>query len=128
MITKEITLCGKSVTLGYCYATEIAYQDMAGEEITDFLSEALSSLKEGKMPAIKKTIYFILSSIISFYESKSEEAPLKDKDLMNETTPEEIGVALGTIIGLRSQFYHVDDKDKEETQKTEKKNEKKGKN
>ena len=128
MITKEITLCGKSVTLGYCYATEIAYQDMAGEEITEFLLGALSSLKDGKMPDIKKTIYIILSSMISFYESKEEEAPLKDKDLMNETTPEEIGVALGTIIGLRSQFYHVEDNEPEDTQKTEKKNGKKGKN
>ena len=28
MITKEITLCGRQVTLAYCFATEIAFRDL----------------------------------------------------------------------------------------------------
>ena len=33
MITREVTLCGKQVTLAYCYATEIAYKDLTNEDI-----------------------------------------------------------------------------------------------
>ena len=36
MITKEITLCSKQVTLAYCYATEIAYKDLANEDMLDY--------------------------------------------------------------------------------------------
>ena len=29
MIKKEVTLCGKQVTLAYCFATEIGYKILA---------------------------------------------------------------------------------------------------
>jgi hypothetical protein len=59
------------------------------------------------MPDIRKTIYLIIASLQSYYESKSETCPITDKELMFECSPQEIGVALGTVIGLRSQFYHI---------------------
>ena len=37
METKTITINGKQVTLGYCYATEIAFQTLAEENIQTFL-------------------------------------------------------------------------------------------
>ena len=104
MTKKEITLCGKPVTLAYCYATEIAYKDLAGEDITDFLTEAVPVIQQQRMPDVKKTLFLIIASMMACYE---DEAPVKDKDLMKESTPEEIGTALGTIIGLRAQFYHL---------------------
>ena len=97
----------RTVTMGYCYATEITYKDLAGQDITDFVTEAIPLIQDNKMPDIKKTIYAILSCIIAYYESKGEKSPIKDTDLMNEATPLEIGTALGIMLGLRAEFYHI---------------------
>jgi hypothetical protein len=107
MITKEITILGKQVTLAYRYATEISYKILSDEDIIDFGQEVVEKIQHEQMPDIRKTIFLILASMQSYYESKSEKCPIEDKELMYECTPQEIGVALGTIIALRSQFYHV---------------------
>lgn len=107
MITKEITICGKQVTLAYCYATEISYKILCDEDIIDFGQEVIEKIQHEQMPDIRKTIFLILASMNAYYESKGEKAPVSDKELMYECTPQEIGQALGVIIGLRSQFYHV---------------------
>ena len=107
MITKEIKLCGKQVTLAYNYATEISYKILSDEDIIDFGQEIVEKIQHEQMPDIRKTIFLIIASMQSYYESKGETSPITDKELMYECTPQEIGVALGTILGLRSQFYHV---------------------
>jgi hypothetical protein len=112
MLKKEITIAGKQVTLGYCFATEIAYQDMAGENIADYMTEAYADIQADRVPNIKKTILAILACIVSYYTSTGEEAPVKDSELMNEATPEELGVAIGSVIELRTDFYKVPDEKK----------------
>ena len=123
MITKEITICGKQVTLAYCYATEISYKILSDEDIIDFGQEVIEKIQHEQMPDIRKTIFLILASMNAYYESKGEKAPVGDKELMYECTPQEIGQALGVIIGLRSQFYHVPS-DEPEDKPTEGKEEK----
>ena len=107
MLTKEITLCGKAVTLAYCYATEIAYKDLSDENIADYIKEAVACIKQETDPDIKHTIYAILACMLAYYQSRGEDAPLTDTDLMNEATPAELGTAIFTIIGLRMDFYRV---------------------
>ena len=107
MTTKEITICGKQVTLAYCYATEISYKILSDEDIIGFSQEIVEKIQHEQMPDIKKTIFLILASMQSYYESKGEQCPITDKELMYECTPQEIGMALGTVIALRSGFYHV---------------------
>ena len=97
----------RTVTMGYCYATEIAFKDLAGQDIADFMTEALPLIQENKMPDIKKTIYAILSCMIAYYQSMGENVPVKDTDLMNEATPLEIGTALGTFLTLQTKFYNI---------------------
>ncbi|MBR6605329.1 MAG: hypothetical protein IKK92_05615 [Prevotella sp.] len=124
MITKEITLCGRQVTLAYCFATEIAFRDLSGEDMTDFISEAVSALQSKRMPDIKKTIFAILAAITAQYSYSEEEPPVNSAVIMNECTPEEFGTAIGTLITLRAQFYHIpagEPQEKEE-QGTEQKN------
>jgi hypothetical protein len=123
MITEEITICGKQVTLAYCYATEISYKILSDEDIIDFGQEVIEKIQHEQMPDIRKTIFLILASMNAYYESKGEKASVSDKELMYECTPQEIGQALGVIIGLRSQFYHVptdEPKDKPTGEKKEK--------
>lgn len=107
MLTKEVTLCGKVVTLAYCYATEIIYKILSDEDIIDFGQEIVEKIQHEQMPDIRRTIYLIIASMQSYYESKGEQCPITDKELMYECTPKEIGMALGIIIGLRTNFYHI---------------------
>lgn len=107
MITKEVKLCGKPVTLAYCYATEISYKILSDQELTDFMAEAIEKLTNKQMPDIRKTIYLIIASMSSYYESQGDDAPVSDKDLLYNASPVETGNALGEIIVLRSSFYHV---------------------
>ncbi len=95
------------VGLAYCFATEIIYKDLSGEDITDFMAEAVTALGSDtpRMPDVKKSIYAILSAVMAYSQAKGDVAPIKDTDLMNHCTPQDIGLALGTVIGLRSQFY-----------------------
>ncbi len=107
MKKSDITIAGKTVTLGYCYATEIAFKDLAGVDINEFIQEVGKAIDEQKMPDIKKTIYLILAGIMGYYQSQDEDAPITDADLMLEATPLELGKALGSILTLRSQFYGI---------------------
>ena len=109
MIHEEITLAGKPVTLGYCYATEIAYKDLSGEDIAAILQDTVAAVnaKPQRMPDAKRSIYLVLAAITAYYESKSEKAPVDGTDLMNDITPIELGTALGTIINLWAQFYNI---------------------
>lgn len=108
MITKEITLCRKQVTLAYCFATEISYKILSDEDITDFIAEAATAIQDkDRMPDIRKTIFLVLASMQSYYESKDEQAPITDKQLMYDSTPKELCTALGVVIGLRTNFHHI---------------------
>lgn len=107
MKKKAITICGKEVTLAYCYATEISYKMLSDEDINDFFKNAGERLSDNTMPDPYKTIFLILAAMTAYYESKGEKAPIEDKDLMYHASPEDVGTALGTVIALRSEFYHL---------------------
>ena len=109
MIHEEITLAGKPVTLGYCYATEIAYKDLSGEDIATIIQETIACVntQPARMPDAKRSIYLVLAAVMAYYQSQDKDAPIKDTDLMNDTTPLELGTALGTIINLWAKFYNI---------------------
>lgn len=107
MKQKTITINGKEVTLAYTYRTEIAYRDISGEDINDFMTEAQAALNSTpqRMPDIKKSVMVILAASLAYTTAKGAEPELIDTDLMDAATPEELGKALGTVITLRIQFY-----------------------
>ena len=109
MIHEETTLAGKPVTLGYCYATEIAYKDLSGEDIAAIINETIHAInaQPARVPDTKRSIYLVLAAVMAYYHSKDEDAPIKDTDLMNDTTPLELGIALGTFINLWAKFYNI---------------------
>ena len=116
MIQKEITLCGKQVTLAYCYGTEISYKLLADEECTDFVKEVIKGLKESRMPDSRKAIYLIMAAMTAYYENQSKENPIEDKELIFHASPDDIGLAIGTIVGMYIDFYKIpagEPKDKE---------------
>lgn len=121
MITKEVTICNKQVMLAYCYATEISYKVLTNENIDVFMGEVGEAITKETMPDVKKSIMLILASMMSYYEFKDENAPITDKELMANTTPGELGNAIGVIVGLRHKFYYVpnDEQDKANEEKTD---------
>ena len=125
MKTKEITICGKQVTLAYCYATEIIYKDITGEDLIDFFLHANDCIRRQKDPDAKRTLSVIISLSMAYDQWKEEdgkEAPqqITLKELMNEAAPAEIGIAMLAAIDLRRQFYHVSKSDEEEVKVDEK--------
>jgi len=108
MKTKEITLCGKQVTLAYCFATEISYKILSDEDITDFFEDAIKNIQEERMPDTRKSIYAILAAMSAYCDGNGiKDYPITDEELMFDARPTEIGGAVGTIIVLRAEFYHV---------------------
>ena len=109
MIQKEIELLGKKVTLAYCFGTEISYKLLAEQECTDFVREVLAGLaqEQPKMPDTRKSIYLIMSAMTAYYESNGEKNPIEDKELIFHATPDDIGLAIGTIARMYIEFYKI---------------------
>lgn len=107
MITKEINILDQKVNLAYCYGTEISYKLLADEECTEFVREVLTGLQDNRMPDSRKAIYLIMSAMTAYYESQNQPNPIEDKDLIFHATPEDIGLAIGTIAGMYIEFYKI---------------------
>ena len=121
MKKETIKFIGKDVTLAYCYATEIAYKDMANEDISVYMQEIFTSSQKGEMPDVKKGVYLIMAAMMAYYESIKEKAPVTDADIMNEATPEEFGAAIASVINLWKAFYKVPTSENKPAKKTGKK-------
>lgn len=117
MKQKETTICGKTVNLAYCYATEIAFRELTDSDINDFVAEAVDAVSASRMPDIKKTICILLASMMAYYNAHNGEIPVTDKELMNDSTPTEIGTALGIVLSLRMDFYKLPSGEPEEKPK-----------
>ena len=125
MITKEVTICGKQVTLAYCYATEIAFKNLCNEDMFDYAKHAIESIQAERDPDIEKTIYAIIACMMAYYE-EIDKAPIKDTDLMKEAKPVETGTAMLAILSMRTEFYNIPKGEPED--KPQKGKGKKGKN
>ena len=88
------------VMLGYCFATEILFNEMAGEEVGTFVKEAISQISEGKMPDRKKSMILIQAAMEAYYESVGKKAPFTEKDLKDSHHSDEFGTAIGTLLGM----------------------------
>ena len=96
MKTKDITICGKPVTLAYCYATEIGFCDIAETGIENI---------DTTNP--KHVIALIMAAILAYYECKKEECPIKDSYIMYDADPSEITNAFVAIMELRLAWYKL---------------------
>ena len=120
MKKQEITIAGKQAVVCYCYAVEIAFKEMTGQDINEFMSEAYDAIKAERMPDTKKSIMLIVASMLSYHQSIGTESPVKDSDIMSAATPVEMGNVLGTIIRLRMEFYQIDEAEQPKEEDTSK--------
>lgn len=116
MFQQTITIAGQSLPLAYCFATEIAFTDLSGQNINDFFPSAIESLKAKKMPDTKLVIFLIVAAALAAAQAEGTDCPIADSDLMYNATPEELGTALGIVIGLRAKFYHLPPADEQQAE------------
>jgi hypothetical protein len=96
MTTKEITICGRQVSVAYCYATELSFYKLAGVP----LEKADTSNPE-------HLFAIILSAMLSYYQRWDDEPPVKDTDLLYKASPEELIDAFRVISLLRAEWYKI---------------------
>lgn len=96
MTSKEITIAGKTVSVAYCYATEIGFHRYTGKNLDEF---------DATDP--EHVTYLIISAILSYYQGRDEEPPVKDEDLMYQAKPKELIEAMAAIFKLRAEWYEL---------------------
>lgn len=108
---KTIKICGNDVTLRYCAATETGYEQMASKSITVFRPIPVTNEKGEVVelnpgPADTKD-YLILAvaAIIAASEYNGQEQPVTIKDILYNTTPNEVKLMIETIVELSAEWY-----------------------
>lgn len=114
MKKKKVKIAGKQVWLAYCYATEIIFNDLTGEDINEYFKEVFTS-EEGKYKTNpKKLLYAILACAIAYAQGTQTEDALDDKTLMYEAKPSELIEAFKVVVELRNEWYKLPSTEKPE--------------
>ncbi len=112
MKKKKVKIAGKQVWLAYCYATEIVFNDLTGEDINEYFKEMFTS-EEGKTNP-KKLLYAILACAIAYAQGTQAEDALDDKQLMYEAKPSELIEAFKVVVELHNDWYKLPSSEKPE--------------
>ena len=120
---RKITIAGKEVNLSYCYATEIGFKILVGEDISEFAKEVLEAIQNKVMPDTEKSIFLIIAAAQAYSESHEEKEQINSSDLMFKCSPEELATALGTIIVMKAEFYNLPKGEEPEPQTEEERKE-----
>ena len=121
---KSIQICGKTVLMRYCAATETGYEKISGKSSAIFVPE-IEKDKEGNIKEVKHNattedfIILAVAAIIAAYQRKGEDAPITADDIIYEANPEEVEELIKTIIKIRNEWYKIPDVVKVEDNKTE---------
>lgn len=121
---KSIQICGKTVLMRYCAATETGYEKISGRSSTIFVPD-IEKDEEGKIINIKPKamtedfIILAVAAIIAAYQRKGEDAPITADDIIYEANPSEVEELIKTIVKLRNEWYKIPDVVKVEDNKTE---------
>ena len=117
MEKKEVTIAGKPVMLAYCYATEIIFNDLTGEDINEYFKEVFG---EGKTTNPKKLLYGILACAIAYAQGTTQtDGVLEDKMLMYEANPAELIEAFKVVVELHNEWYKLPSSEKPEKEEGE---------
>lgn len=113
MNTKTIKLCGKDVQIGYCAATENAFENFSDKSIQVFVP-TYGKDENGKdimiAPAEAKLGDYVLlafAGIFTAYEYSSATPPITSNDLLYHISSVERNVLIETIIALRNEWYGI---------------------
>ena len=94
MTQKTITIAGKQVGIAYCFATEIAFKALTGNNI-----------EEANVTNPEQVVYLILAAISAYYQEQEQDAPVTDKDIIYRAKPKELIEALTAVLAMRAEWY-----------------------
>ena len=94
MTQKTITIAGKQVGIAYCFATEIAFKALTGNNI-----------EEADVTNPEQVVYLILAAISAYYQEQEQDAPVTDKDIIYRAKPKELIEALTAVLAMRAEWY-----------------------
>lgn len=115
---KTIQICGRDVTLRYCAATETGFEQLAStpeqkRSITVFKPIPIKN-DEGKVislepgPATSQDYLMLATAaIIAAADYRNQAQPISVKEILYDTTPEEIRLLVDTVVELSAQWYKV---------------------
>lgn len=124
MTQKKITLCGKTVELIYCTATENGFELISPNTINVFVptfgkdKEGNDVIIEPARATVGDFITLAVAAIVAAYTRKGQEPPVTSEEILYDITPQERNELLTAIIELRNEWYAVP-KSVEETLKKE---------
>lgn len=105
MNEKKITIASKETKIIYCFATEIAYHDITGEEMSDFMREAFTATQTGALPDGKKIAMAIIAAHIAYSQSMHQEQVINVDDILYKSSSNEIIDAFSSLITLYVEFH-----------------------
>lgn len=118
---KTIHICNRDVILRYCAATETGFEQLASKPITVFKPNVVKD-DQGNVvdvqagPATSQDfIMLAVAAIIAAYDYRDQEQPISVKEILYDTTPDEIKQLTEAVIELSAKWYHVSDVVKPET-------------
>ena len=91
-------MCGKSVTVGMCWGTILSFYNLTGTNIEELDIKHLTP---------SDVTYLLLAAITSYYQSRDEEPPIRDTDLLYNAKPKELVEATIAAVSLYCEFYSV---------------------
>ena len=109
---KSIQICGKTVLMRYCAATETGSEKITGKSSAIFVPE-IEKDEEGNIKEVKRNattedfIILAVAAIIAAYQRKHETAPVTADDIIYEASPAEVTELLKTICELRNEWYNI---------------------
>ena len=101
--TKTINIAGKQVQIAYCYATEVIFSDFTGMDFSTYLQQ--TAAQQTTTP--KDILYAILAAAMAHAEMTNTEAGITDKDILFNSTPQEINEAFKEVVSLFMEWYKL---------------------
>lgn len=101
--TKTINIAGKQVNIAYCYATEVIFSDFTGMDFYTYLAQT----NDKKSTTPKDLLYAILAAAMAYAEMTNTEAGITDKDILFNSTPQEINEAFKEVVALFMEWYKL---------------------
>ena len=120
-----ITICGKEVRMRYCAAAETGYEQLSGKGIEVFTptfgkdDEGNTIVKEKPAAMMQDYLYLATAAIVAAYLREGTEAPISAKDILYDTTPQEVTELITLVVRLRNEWYKVPEVVKPEMEERE---------
>lgn len=109
---KTIKIQEKDVMLRYCAATETNFETLSGKSSNVFAATAAERDADGKVTKVNPPeatnydyIQLGIASIIAAYTYRDAEPPLTAKEILFDTTPDDINTLVLATMDLRLKWY-----------------------